>query len=86
MFAGATVILRTLSIIDLKSFWITVYRTKKKWLLCLRNLCFLRKSLKGILICCKLRILLKSENKLAKTFRFKDSILKEVTSGVVYKF
>ena len=28
----------------------------------------------------------KSQNKLAKAFRFKDRILKELTSGVVYKF
>ena len=46
----------------------------------------LRKSLKGILNCCKLQIVLKSQNKLAKSFRFKDHILKELTSGVIYKF
>ena len=46
----------------------------------------LRKSLKGILNCCKLQILFKSQNKLAKAFRFKDRIPKELTSGVVYKF
>ena len=46
----------------------------------------LRKSLKGILNCRKLQIVFKSENKLAKTFRFKDRIPKELTSGVVYKF
>ena len=46
----------------------------------------LRKSLKGILNCCKLQILLKSQKKLAKAFNFKDHIPKEVTSGVAYKF
>ena len=46
----------------------------------------LRKFLKGILNCCKLQIVFKSQNKLAKTFRFKDRILKELTSGVVYNF
>ena len=46
----------------------------------------LRKSLKGILNCCKLQIVFKSQNKLAKAFRFKDRILEELTSGVVYKF
>ena len=46
----------------------------------------LRKSLKGILNCCKLQIVFKSQNKLAKSFRFKDYIPKEFTSGVVYKF
>ena len=44
----------------------------------------LRKSLKGN--CCKLQIVFKSQNKLAKAFRFKDRIPKELTSGVVYKF
>ena len=46
----------------------------------------LRKSLKDILNCCKLQIVFKSQNKLAKAFRFKDRIPKELTSGVVYKF
>ena len=45
-----------------------------------------RKSLKGILNCCKLQIEFKSQNKLAKAFRFEDRISKELTSGVVYKF
>ena len=46
----------------------------------------LRKSLKGILNCCKLQMVFKSQNKLAKAFRFNDSIPKELSSGVVYKF
>ena len=46
----------------------------------------LRKSLKGILNCCKLKIVFKSQNKLANAFRFKDRIPKDLTSGVVYKF
>ena len=46
----------------------------------------LRKSLKGMLNCCKLQIVFKSQNKLAKAFRFKDRIHKKLTSGVVYKF
>ena len=46
----------------------------------------LRKSLEGIFNCCKLQILFKSQNKLAKAFRFKDRIPKELKSGVVYKF
>ena len=46
----------------------------------------LRKSLKDIPNCCKLQILFKSQNKLAKAFRFKDRIPKELASGVVYKF
>ena len=46
----------------------------------------LRKFLKGILSCCKLLIVFKSQNKLAKAFRSKDRILKELTSGVAYKF
>ena len=44
----------------------------------------LRKYLKGILNCCKLQIVFKSQNKLAKSF--KDRIPKELTSVVVYKF
>ena len=46
----------------------------------------LRKSLKRILNCCKLQILLKSQSKLANAFNFKDRIPKELTSDVVYKF
>ena len=46
----------------------------------------LRKTLKGNLNCCKLQIVFKSQNKLAKAFRFKDRIPKELTSDVVYKF
>ena len=46
----------------------------------------LKKSLKGILNCCKLEIVFKRQNKLAKAFRFKNRITKELTSGVVYKF
>ena len=46
----------------------------------------LRKYVKGILNCCKLQIVFKSQNKLAKAFRFNDCIPKELTSGVVYKF
>ena len=38
----------------------------------------LRKSLKDILNCCKLQIVFKSQNKLAKAFRFKDRIPKEL--------
>ena len=36
----------------------------------------LRKSLKGIFNCCKLQIVFKSQNKLAKAFRFKGRIPK----------
>ena len=46
----------------------------------------LRKSLKSILKFCKLQVVFKSQNKLAKAFRFKDRIPKGLTSGVVYKF
>ena len=42
----------------------------------------LRKSPKGILNCSKLQIVFKSQNKLAKAFRFKECIPKELTSGV----
>ena len=46
----------------------------------------LRKSLKGILNCCKSQIAFKSQNNLAKVFRFKDRIPMELTSVVIYKF
>ena len=46
----------------------------------------LRKSLKGIINCHTLQIVLKSQNKLANAFRFKDHIPKKLTSGVTYKF
>ena len=47
----------------------------------------LRKSLKGILNCCKLQIVFKSQNKLAKAnFVLKIVIPKELTSSIVYKF
>ena len=46
----------------------------------------LRKSLAGILNCCKLQIVFKSQNKLGKAFRFKDRIPRELKSGVAYKF
>ena len=46
----------------------------------------LRKSLKGILNCCKLHIVFKSQNKLTNASRFKDRIPNELTFGVVYKF
>ena len=52
-------------------------------LLALQTRTKLRKSLKSILNCCKLQIVFRSQNKLAKTFNFKDRIPKELTSGVV---
>ena len=54
--------------------------------LSLQTRTILRKSLKGILNCCELKIVFKSQNKLGKAFRFKDQVPKELTSGVVYKF
>ena len=45
----------------------------------------LRKAL-GILNCCKLLIVSKSQNKLDNAFRFKDRIPKELTSGVFINF
>ena len=46
----------------------------------------LRKPLKGILNCCKLQIVFKTQNKWAKAFRFKDRIPKELTSGALINF
>ena len=53
--------------------------------LSLQNRAKLRQSFKGILSCCKLQIVFKSQNKLANAFRFKYLIPKELTSGVVHK-
>ena len=41
------------------------------------------KSLKNILSCCKLQIVL---TRLGYNFHFKDQISKDLTSGVIYKF
>ena len=46
----------------------------------------LRKSFKGILNCCKLQIVFKSQRKLANVFRFKDRLPFDLVSGVVYKY
>ena len=54
--------------------------------LSLRTSTMLRKSPTVIFSFCKLQILFKSPNKLAKVFSFKDRIPKELPSGVVYKF
>ena len=54
--------------------------------LSLQTRTILRKSLKGILNYCELKIVFKSQNKLGKAFRFKDQVPKELTFGVVYKF
>ena len=44
------------------------------------------KSLKRILNCCKLHIVFKSQDKLAKDFCLKDLLPKELPSGVLYKY
>ena len=46
----------------------------------------LRKSFKGVLNCCKLQIVFKSQKKLANVFRFKDRLPFDLVSGVVYKY
>ena len=46
----------------------------------------LRKSFKGILNCCKLQIVFKSQSKLANVFWFKDWLPFNLVSGVVYKY
>ena len=46
----------------------------------------LRKSLKGILNCCKLQIVFKSQRKLANVFQFKDYLPCDSVSGVVYNY
>ena len=46
----------------------------------------LRKSFRGILNCCKLQIISKSQRKLANVFRFKDRLPFDLVSGVVYEY
>ena len=46
----------------------------------------LRKSFKGILNCCKLQIVFKSQRKLTKVFRFKDRLPFDLVSIVVHKY
>ena len=46
----------------------------------------LQESIKGVLNCCKLQIIFKSQNKLRNNFHFKDPVPQILTSGVVYKF
>ena len=46
----------------------------------------LQKSIKGVLNCCKLKVIVKSQNKLCNNFCFKDPVPQILTSGVVYKF
>ena len=46
----------------------------------------LQQALKGVLNCCKLRVIFKTQYKLSSVFRFKDCVPKELTSGVIYKF
>ena len=43
-------------------------------------------SIKGVLNCCKLQVIFKSQNKLSNNFRFKYPVPQMLTSGVVYKF
>ena len=46
----------------------------------------LKKSLKHILNCYKLQIVVKNKTRLGNHFHFKDQIPKDLTSAVVYKF
>ena len=46
----------------------------------------LRKSFKGILNCCKLQIVFKSQRKLTKVFRFKDRLPFDLVSKYKVQF
>ena len=46
----------------------------------------LQKSIKGVINCCKLQVIFKSQNKFYNNFRFKNSVPRILTSGMVYKF
>ena len=89
MLSRRTAILITLLKIVLKCFWKRekVITVPKKTLfldlpylgpLSLQTRNKLRKSLKSIFNCCKLQIVFKSQNKLAKAFRLKDRIPKNL--------
>ena len=43
-------------------------------------------TFKGVLNCCKLEIAFKCQTRLSNFFRYKDSIVKDLISGTVYKF
>ena len=46
----------------------------------------LKKALKGVLGCCKIQFVFKSQRNLSNIFRFKDHLPYELVSHVVYKF
>ena len=46
----------------------------------------LQKSIKGVLISCKLQVIFKGQNKLCNNFCYKDPVCQILTSGVVNKF
>ena len=46
----------------------------------------LQKSIKGVLNCCKLHVIFKSQNKLCNRFHFKNPVPQTLTSDVVYNF
>ena len=45
----------------------------------------LQKSIKGVLNCCKLQVIFKSQNKLCNNFNFKDPVPQILASGMVYQ-
>ena len=46
----------------------------------------LQHALKGVLNCCKLEVVFKCQTRLSHSFRYKDTIPKDLISGFVYKF
>ena len=46
----------------------------------------LQKFIKGVLNCCKLQVIFKSQNKFCNSFCLKDPVPQILTSGVVYTF
>ena len=46
----------------------------------------LQNSIKGVIDCCKLQVIFKSQNKHCNNFCFKDTVPQILTSGVVYRF
>lgn len=99
VFLRKTVILETLTLIALKHILIINIGLMQNmitvpdkplfsvlsylWLLSLQAKTRLRKSVKGILNCCKLQIVFKSQNQLSNALCFKDCIPKEHASSVI---
>ena len=74
---------KKLPTVEKKSLWLVLLYLRTT---SLQTRLKLQKSIKGVLNCCKLKVIFKSQNKLCNNFCFKDPVPQILTSGVVYKF